>query len=289
MAQLGVITDGIDRDLATAVGQLQAYSLTGAELQYVGDKEVGELSSAQMQDISDLQARSQFQVTCISRHVFGGMPVFDTEVSDSTYLAQLQALNRCIDLAQQLQAPLVRIMSFRKEMILFGDQGAEDWVVVRGVWDRLLHLMAPAIQLATDRQQMLVVETGNTGMVCSAALGRRLVEDLGHPEHLRVLWDPANCMYAGETAYPDGYQQLADGYIGHIHMKDAVVSPARAHVSFRQLGHGDMAAILPNLAQTLREDGYRGTMSLESVYCPPGGTFADGFRQSVEYFRELFG
>ena len=289
MAQLGVITDGIDQDLAVAVVQLQAAGLTGVELQYVGNREVGNLTASQVQEIIDLQARHLFQVICISRHVFSGLPVFTTAVSDPLYLAQLQALHRCMDLAQQLQAPLVRIMSFRKEMILFGDQGAEQWVVAGGAWDQLLRLMEPAVQAATDRQQMLAVETGNTGMVCSAALGRRLIEDLGHPKGLRVLWDPVNCLYAGEVAYPDGYQQLAGGYVGHIHMKDAAVDPARAHVSFRPLGQGDMAASLPHLAQALQQDGYEGTMSLESVYRPAGGTFADGFRQSADLFKELFG
>lgn len=289
MARLGVITDGIDRNPAVAVARLRNSGLTDAELQYVGNQEVGDLTASQVREIADLQVRHRLQVTCISRHVFSGMSVFATEVSDPRYLAQLQALHRCIDLAQQLQAPRVRIMSFRKEMILFGDQGAEDWVVARGAWDRLLRLMEPAVQAATDRQQRLVVETGNTGMVCSAALGRRLIEDLGRPENLRVLWDPVNCLYAGEAAYPDGYRQLADGYVEHIHMKDAVVDPARAHVSFRRLGQGDMAAILPDLAQALRQDGYAGTMSLESVYRPAGGTFADGFQQSVELFKRLFG
>lgn len=289
MAQLGVITDGIDRDLATAVSQLQAHGLTGAELQYVGDREVGGLTAIQEQEISVLQSRDQFPVTCISPHAFSGLPVFNTDISDPLYLAELQNLRRCIDLAQQLQAPHVRIMSFRKEMILFGDRGAEDWVVASGAWDRLLHLMEPVVQLATDRQQHLVVETGNTGMVCSAALGRRLIVDLGHPGHLRVLWDPANCLYAGETAYPDGYEQLVGGYMGHIHMKDALVAPARAHVSSRPMGQGDMARILPDLAQALRQDGYTGTMSLESVYRPEGGTFSDGFRASVGLFKELFG
>lgn len=287
--RLGVITDGIDRDLRVAAAELTAHGLTGAELQYVGDREVGELRPAQIEEIRELQTRGGFQVTCISRHIFSGMPVLDTTPADPRYLAQLAGLERCLELARTLQAPLVRIMSFRREMILFGDRGADEWVVAAGAWDRLLRLMEPAVQLAADRGQALVVETGNTGMICSAALGRRLIEDLGNPAALRVLWDPVNCFFAGERAFPDGYAQIAGGYAAHIHMKDAKASTERAHVSFRQLGTGDMAAILPDLADALRRDGYAGEMSLECVYRPAGGDFADGFRASAGLFRELFG
>jgi len=104
MARLGVVTDGIDRNLAVAVARLRSSGLTDAELQYVGHQEVGDLTASQVREIADLQVRHRFQVTCISRHVFSGMSVFATEVSDPLYLAQLQALHRCIDLARQLRA-----------------------------------------------------------------------------------------------------------------------------------------------------------------------------------------
>ena len=45
MAKLGVITDGISRDLRHALGVMREVGLTHAELQFIGEKEVGDLSS----------------------------------------------------------------------------------------------------------------------------------------------------------------------------------------------------------------------------------------------------
>lgn len=288
MARLGAIADGISRDLDRALAVMQAHELEYAELQYVGPREVGDLDEDQIERIAACLQRRRCRVSCISRHVFSGLPV-GTELDSPALRRQLDALARCIAMAQRLRAPRVRIMSFRKEMILFGDQGAEEWVVATGAWNRFLTLMEPAVQMAEDSRQTLVVETGNTGMVCSAALARKLIDDLGRPARLKALWDPCNCLYAGEPAFPDGYSRLADGYLGHIHVKDAVVAPARARFSSRPLGEGDMAPYLPDLAAALRRDGYADAISLESIYKPAGGSFESGFLRSVETFRTLFG
>ena len=42
MAELGVITDGISRELEHALGVIREHGLRQAELQYLWDKEVGE-------------------------------------------------------------------------------------------------------------------------------------------------------------------------------------------------------------------------------------------------------
>ena len=49
-----------------------------------------------------------------------------------------------------------------------------------------------------------------------------------------------------------------------------------------------MAPYLPQIAAALRADGYAVSISLESVYRPPGGSFEDGFRASVGALQELF-
>ena len=289
MARLGAIADGISRDLDHALAVMQAHDLEYAELQYVGPREVGDLDETQIESVAACLQRRHCRVSCISRHVFSGLPVGSTDLDSPALRGQLDGLARCIAMAQRLRAPRVRIMSFRKEMILFGDQGAEEWVVATGAWNRFLTLMEPAVQMAEDSRQTLAVETGNTGMVCSAALARKLIDDLGRPARLKALWDPCNCLYAGEPAFPDGYSQLADGYLGHIHVKDAVMAPALARFSSRPLGEGAMAPYLSDLAAALRRDGYADAISLESIYRPADGSFESGFLRSVETFRTLFG
>ncbi len=189
-------------------------------------------------------------------------------------------------MAQALGCPRVRIMSFRKEMILFGSHGAEEWNVARGAWDKLLTLIGPAVEIAEERGIDLVVETGNNAMITSAYLARKLIDALGS-QRLKVLWDPANSLYCAEIPFPAGYAALR-GILGHIHIKDARVDIAKATVACRQLGTGDMAPYLAQIAAALAADGYAGAISLESVYRPLDGRFEDGFRASIGAFKHLF-
>jgi sugar phosphate isomerase/epimerase len=173
-------------------------------------------------------------------------------------------------------------------MILFGLNGADHWIVSKGAWDKLLKLLEPAIQLAEDEGVTLVLETGNNAMITSGYLGRKLIDDLGS-SRLRILWDPCNSLYANEPTHPDGYQALGVDGLGHLHVKDAIVDMPKATVQFCELGSGDMAPYLEPLAADLKTDGYGGVISLESVYRPDDGDFEDGFKASVERFKQLFG
>ena len=288
MAKLGVITDGISRDLEHALQVATEHDLEYAELQYLWDKEVGDLSDGELAQAQSLIEEYGVRVSCISRHNFAGMLVAATEVGDASHRQHMYGLKRCIEMAQAVNCPLVRIMSFRREMILSGTGGAEHWIVSKGSWDKLKYLLRPAIQLAADEAVTLVLETGNNAMITSGFLGRKLIDEMDSAR-LKILWDPANSLYACEPAHPDGYQALGVDGIGHIHIKDCVVDMPRATVHFRELGAGQMAQYFEPLAAALRQDGYHGGISLESVYRPEGGDFEAGFRASVETFKNLFG
>ena len=285
MAKLGVITDGISREFEHALSVMNEFGLTYAELQYLWDKEVGDLSDAQRDRAQRLVKAHEVEVSCISRHIFGGLALADISSTAPAYRAHLDALGRCIDTALALDCQLVRIMSFKKEMILFGSQGANEWNVAGGAWDKARELIGGAVQVAEDREITLVVETGNNAITNSAGLACKLIDELGS-RRLKLLWDPA---YSTEAAYPDGYDALRGGYLGYLHLKDVVVDIAKATVTCCQLGSGQMAPYLPELADALAADGYAGSISLESVYRPPGGTFEDGFRASVAVMKALFG
>jgi sugar phosphate isomerase/epimerase len=288
MRKLGVITDGISRDLEHALQVMTEAGLEYAELQFVWDKEVGDLDDEQMARVLELVDRYGVKVPCITRHNFVGLLVGEVEVGDPIHQSRMDALQRCIDMAKALDTKLVRIMSFRKEMILFGYNGAEDWNASKGAWDKLQRLLAPAVKLAEQNDITLVVETGNNAMITSAVLGRKLIDDMGS-DHLKLLWDPANTLYCNEVVYPDGFEALRGGYLGHLHIKDSRVDIAGAAVWQCQLGTAQMAPYLEGIAAGLARDDYDGVVSLESVYHPTGGTYEDGFRASVGRFIELFG
>ncbi|MCY4525300.1 MAG: sugar phosphate isomerase/epimerase [Anaerolineaceae bacterium] len=287
----GVITDGISRNPEHAFSVMNEFGLEYAELQYVDELEVGDLNDTQTARLKDLLQAHGLKVSCVSRHVFAGLALGELERDSAVYRRQLEYLRRCIEFAQALDCPLVRVMSFRKEMILFGASGADEWIVTAGAWDKLVHLMAPAVEIAGELDAQLVVENGNNAMITSAWLGRKLIEELD-TTRLKLLWDPGNGLYCNEPAWPDAYQALAgrDGsLLAHLHIKDVIVNIPQARSDFVPFGHGDIGPRLPTIAAALRRDGYEGVVSLESVYRPPGGTFEDGFRASVGRFLEWYG
>jgi len=220
--KLGVITDGISRDFAHALEVMDEFGLDYAELQFLWDREVGDLDTDERRRALQLVRRHGKRVACISRHIFAGMPM-TTRPGGALHAEHMDALRRCIDMAHQFDCPWVRIMSGRKEMILFGSHGAEKWNVAHGAWDALLPLIAPAVELARAEGVTLAVETGNGTMVNSCWTARKLIDDLDAGDTLKVLWDPANSCWAHEVAWPDGYRTLRGGYLGHLHIKDVQV------------------------------------------------------------------
>ena len=286
--KLGVICDGISRDIGHAVDVMDEFGLEYAELQFVGDKEVGDLSAAEIREIDALLRDRGKPVSCLSRHVFAGLTTANAP-GDAAHSRHMDALKRVIEMAHIVGAPLVRIMTNKKEQILWGHNGAETWNVAHGAWEKTLPLIAPAVDLARAESVTLVVETGNGTMVNSSYTGRRLIDDLDAKDVLKVLWDPANNCWCHERAFPDGYRELSGGYLGHVHIKDVEVDTPRATLSVKRMGEGQLADQFALIAAALREDGYNGVISLESVYHPGNGDFEAGFRQCVGYFRECFG
>lgn len=285
--KLGVITDGISRDLGHALAVMDEFGLDYAELQFLWDKEVGDLDADERKRALELVRKHDKKVSCISRHVFGGMPM-TIKVSDVLHTKHMDGLKRCFEMAHEFDSPLVRIMSGKKEMILWGAHGAEKWNVAKGAWDALLPLIAPAVELAKAEGVTLVVETGNGTMVNSCWTGRKLIDDLGAKDTLKILWDPGNNCWAHETAYPDGYETMKGGYLGHIHIKDVQVNTPKAFLEVRPMGEGQLADQFRPMADALRADNYDGVISFESVYHHGDANFEAGFRTCIGKFKEFF-
>lgn len=286
--KLGVICDGISRDLAHALKVMDEFDLKYAELQFVGEKEVGDHTKAEIAEIKDLLQDHGKPVSCLSRHIFAGMTTAN-KPGDDLHTQHMDALKRVIEMAHELASPLVRIMTSKKEQILWGQNGAEKWNVAHGAWDTLPPLIAPAVELAKAEGVTLVVETGNGTMVNSNYTARKLIEDLNARDTLKVLWDPANNCWCHERAFPDGYDEVKDGYLGHIHIKDVLVDTPRAKLTVKKMGEGQLADQFQPMADALKADGYDGVISFESVYHTGDGNFENGFRECVDLFKRIYG
>lgn len=286
--KLGVICDGISRDLIHAVDVMDEFDLTYAELQFVGDKEVGDHSAAEIAEIDQLLRGRGKPVSCLSRHIFAGTTSANRP-GDALHQKHMDALKRVIDMAHILEAPLVRIMTQKKEQILWGRNGAEKWNVAHGAWDTMAPMIAPAVDLAKAEGVTLVVETGNGTMVNSNYTARKLIDELDAKDTLKVLWDPGNNCWCHEQAFPDGYEAVKGGYLGHVHIKDVLVDTPRATLEVRKMGTGQLGPMFQPIADAMRADHYDGVISFESVFHPGNGDFEDGFRQCIGLFKEIFG
>ena len=286
--KLGVICDGISRDLTRAIDVMDEFDLTYAELQFVGDKEVGDHSAAEIAEIDQLLRGRGKPVSCLSRHIFAGTTSANRP-GDALHQKHMDALKRVIDMAHILEAPLVRIMTQKKEQILWGRNGAEKWNVAHGAWDTMASMIAPAVDLAKAEGVKLVVETGNGTMVNSNYTARKLIDELDAKDTLKVLWDPGNNCWCHEQAFPDGYEAVRGGYLGHVHIKDVLVDTPRATLEVRRMGTGQLGPMFQPMADAMRADHYDGVISFESVFHPGNGDFEDGFRQCIGLFKEIFG
>ena len=282
MFKLGTITDGISRDFEYALDTMVETGLEYVELQYLWEKQVGDLTDADIERVKALIEARNLKVSCISHHNLTALPV-DTAVDAPAYQAHIATLQRCIDVAQALGTNLVRIFSFRKEMVLFGAEP----IISEGAWTTLLNRLEEPLRIADAAGITLVMETAISGNVTSAHLARKLIDELDAP-HLKVLWDPCSSLYCTEIPYPDGYAVIRE-HIAHVHLKDGVVNLPAATFDFCAMRQGQMDSYYNDIVNALKRDGYDGAISLESVYTPVGGTREDGFRESLPIFMELVG
>ena len=108
--KLGVITNGISRDLEYAFQAMNKAGLKYAELQFLWDKEIGDQTPEDIQKIKDLVAHYQVEVSCVSRHNFAGLPVMEIEPEDAVYQEHMAGLERCIRIAQALGTNLEPVL-----------------------------------------------------------------------------------------------------------------------------------------------------------------------------------
>ena len=93
--KLGVICDGISRDLEHALKVMDEFNLEYAELQYVGEKEVGDHSREEINDIKNLLDHFNKPVSCLSRHIFAGLTSKNVP-GDLDHQKHMDALKRAV-------------------------------------------------------------------------------------------------------------------------------------------------------------------------------------------------
>lgn len=233
-----------------------------------------------------LLSRYGKKVPCVTRHNFNGVSPLELDASSPAYRARFDAFLHSLDVAAYFNAPLVRTLSFAGSAVIWGYDGADRWFANNNAaWPRMLALLERPLREAADRGITVVVETGVFSIIRTAAMAKRAVEEL-RADNFKVLWDPANCLFAGELPL-EGYDSVRD-CLAHVHIKDLACDRAGATIACRPLGKGDMGPWLGRIAAELKRDGYDGVVSFESVFRNGADSFENGYRASVDAFKQLF-
>jgi L-ribulose-5-phosphate 3-epimerase len=178
----------------------------------------------------------------------------DMFASKHTFDDQPRLAARAFEVANRTGARIVRVFSYWRTIRpeeCFG----RIVVALRGLADQAA---AHGITIGIENEHACNIGTGDETA--------RLLAVLDHP-NLKVVWDPANALVAGETPFPEGYGKVPPDRIVHVHAKDCFVKDHTA--SWWELGKG--AVDWPGQLAALARDGYRRWISLETHWPGPGG------------------
>ncbi len=247
MFKRAVMTDEISQDLGRALDVMSRFGMDGAEIRSVWGKPPQELDDAQVADIRRALDARGMQMPCVAG------PIFKCKLhSQSEFEAHLAILKRCMYMAEQLGAKLIRGFTFWAE----GDFLESVPVIVEK--------LRAAEKLLSKKDMQLVIEYDPA---TSAGTTQKLEVILKQvaSEHIQALYDPGNNIYdpEGERPFPDGYERIKP-WIKHVHVKDIVRKAASGQPEAVVIGDGEVG--FPDLFVRLANDGYEGWTSLETHY-----------------------
>ena len=72
---------------------------------------------------------------------------------------------------------------------------------------------------AASHDVIIGLENEHACNIATATESARALAAVDHP-NLKLVWDPANSLVAGENPFPEGYAILPKDRIAHVHAKD---------------------------------------------------------------------
>jgi len=262
--RLAAITDEFSPDLAAALDSMAELGMKGAELRVVFGKNIADLTLEEVDQAREaVHARGMEVISIASpllKCVLPDAPEVDARfqqdvfASRHTYADQPGLTSRTFAIARQAGAPIVRVFSY--------------WRVVEPekVFDRVAAALRDLAEKAAGEGLIIGLENEAACNIATGAETARLLEAVDHP-NLKVVWDPANALVAGEEPFPYGYGLLPKGRVAHVHAKDCHVENHKP--SWGPLG--ECAVDWKGQISALQADGYGGYVSLETHWCGPGG------------------
>ena len=174
--------------------------------------------------------------------------------SSLTFDDQPRIAARTFEIARRTGAKIIRVFSF--------------WRTVRPEesFARAVEALRGLADQAAEHGVTIGLENEHACTFGTASETARLLAALDHP-NLKVVWDPANALVAGEDPFPQGYGLLPKKRIIHVHAKDCFVNEHKP--TWVPVGEG--AIDWKGQIKALEHDGYKGWVSLETHWGGPAG------------------
>src|SRR5467141_1294772 len=279
--KLSVINDEITQDFGRACEvAAQEFGLQLIEIRGMWGKNIMRLDTKEIDEARKILEKYKLRVSSIASPIFKvdwpGAPTSkfspkrDQFGADFTFEQQDELLERGFELMRVFHVDQIRIFDFWR---------LDDQKPYRAAIDQKL---IEAARKAVKRKVTLLLENEPSCNTATGAESARTLAAVRSP-NFKLNWDPGNAASRGEIAYPDGYSRLPKDRIGYMHCKD-VVRAAAGKYEWMKMGGG----IIDYVAQyrALRNDGYRGVVSLETHW-RGAGTPEESSRQSMAGMKEL--
>jgi sugar phosphate isomerase/epimerase len=273
--RLGVTTEEISEDLATALTFVTSFGLRWVEIRKLGGIYATELPLPEIKRARALLDAHKVRLSVFDTALFKcDLPGLTSGRKDEfPFAAQEGLLDRALERAPLLGSRYLRIFTFWRA----GDPAA--------AFAQALPYLRKACDKARAAGLTLLVENLAGANVATSADAARLLAAVPTPT-LGLAWDPNNAYCADEAApFPAGLAQLDQRRIHHIHLRDAAWvegDPAVSPRACRWLPVGKGKIDNAGLLRALAQRGYAGTLSLETHYQRPDKNKALASRESLE-------
>lgn len=261
---IAAITDEFSPDLALALDTMAGIGMTGAELRVCWGKNIMDLTDDELDRARDEVHSRGMQVVSIAspllKCVLPNVGAVDTRfqqdifASKHTYEDQPRLTEHAFEVAKKMGAKIIRVFSYWRT------------VEPERAFDPVVRTLADLAAKAAHEDLVIGVENEHACHLGTAEEIAPAMTAVDHP-YLKLVWDPANALVAGEDPFPHGYSLLPKNRIIHVHAKDCHVEnhkPEWGPVGTRDVDwKGQIAALMA--------DGYRGYLSLETHWPGPNG------------------
>lgn len=246
--KLSVITDEVSQDLEVAAKFAYRFNLDGIEIRSVWGKNPHKL----IEDISAIKKilrKYGLKVSAIAS------PFFKADINnEKEYVEHINILKKCIFLAKSLDTYIIRGFTFWRRNNLYE------------FLDKIIEKFQKPIEIVESEGVLLGIENEPSTFIGNGKELALFLDKL-KTKNVKAIWDPGNDIWdpSGEKPYPEGYNYIKKKII-HVHIKDGIRQGSEGKPECVILGEGEVD--YTGQLRALKEDGYKGYLSLETHWRP---------------------